>query len=224
LTTGVMTLTDVIASEDRSRFLERVGAVEAASGHPIGRAVADGAEAEGIVLPVATSVESFAGLGGVGEVDGVEGVVGREKLVADRGLLVEERWREDLHRLEADGKTAFLAGWEGEARGVVAVADVLRPESHQAVAQLERRSLTTALITGDNHRTAARIADDLGIEHVLSEVMPADKADEVIRFQSEGAKVAFVGDGVNDAPALTAADLGVAIASGTDVARDAGGV
>src|SRR5690606_26724337 len=115
-------------------------------------------------------------------------------------------------------------GWDGEVRGVIAVSDVLRPESRAAIEELRRRSVDTALVTGDNERTARRIAEAVGISHVLSEVLPGDKAAEVRRFQEKGRQVAFVGDGVNDAPALTTADLGIAVASGTDVAREAGGV
>ena len=224
LTTGVMTLTDVVADEDVDEFLLRVASVEAASGHPIGRAVADGAEARGLTLVPPESVESMAGMGVIGVVDGTQVVVGKEKLVVDHGLSLSGRWTDLLEALEDEGKTAFLAGWDGEVRGVIAVSDVLRPESGVAIEELRRRSVDTALITGDNERTARRIAEAVGISHVLSEVLPGDKAAEVRRFQEKGRQVAFVGDGVNDAPALTTADLGIAVASGTDVAREAGGV
>ena len=224
LTTGVMTLTDVFTDEDPADFLLRVASVEAASGHPIGRAVADGAEERGLTLLTPESVESLAGMGVIGEVSGTRVVVGKEKLVVDQGLSVPGRWSELLEELEEAGKTAFLAGWDGEVRGVIAVSDMLRPESRAAVEELRRRSVDTALITGDNDRTARRIAETVAISHVLSEVLPGDKAAEVRRFQEQGKKVAFVGDGVNDAPALTTADLGIAVASGTDVAREAGGV
>ncbi len=224
LTTGVMTLTDVATEEEPEDFLFRVASLEAASGHPIGRAVADGAEARGITLTEPDSVEALAGMGVVGDIAGSRVVVGKEKLVVDHGLSVSDRWVRVLESLEDEGKTAFLAGWDGEVRGVIGVSDVLRPESPAAIEELQRRSIDTALITGDNDRTARRIAADVGIRHVLSEVLPGDKAAEVRRFQDKGQKVAFVGDGVNDAPALTTADLGIAVASGTDVAREAGGV
>ena len=224
LTTGVMKLTDVATDLDKSRFLYLVGSVEAASGHPIGRAVADGAEAEGVTLTRSVEVESMAGMGVVGIVEDVEVVVGKAKLAADRGLSVADRWMDRLAALEASGKTAFVAGWDGEAKGVVAVADTLRPEAAVTVRRLTERGVRTGMITGDNHRTAQAIADQLGLSSVLAEVLPGDKSEEVQRLQSHGATVAFVGDGVNDAPALTAADLGIAVGSGSDVAIEAGGV
>ncbi|MFP3915099.1 MAG: heavy metal translocating P-type ATPase [Actinomycetota bacterium] len=224
LTTGVMSLTDIETDAPQERFLYLVASVEGASGHPIGRAVADGAEARGATLSQEVEVESFAGLGVVGTVDGVTVAVGKEKLLADRGLLVADRWHQALQRLEEEGKTAFLAGWDGEVQGVIGVADTVRPASAAAISRLAAHSIGTVLVTGDNRRTAERIAADLGIEQVVAEVLPGDKAAEVARFQDGGATVAFVGDGVNDAPALTTADLGVAVGSGTDVAREAGGV
>jgi heavy metal translocating P-type ATPase len=224
LTTGVMTLIDVETDVDRHRFLHLVGSVEAASGHPIGRAVANGAEGRGITLVEVGELESLAGMGVVGRVDGVTVTVGKPKLIADRGLAVDERWLGRLGDLEGEAKTAFLAGWDGEVHGVVAVADTLRPTAGAAIAQLEKAGVTTGLITGDNDRTAHAIAEAVGISRVVSEVLPGDKAAEVDRLRRDGSTVAFVGDGVNDAPALTTADLGVAVGSGTDVAIEAGGV
>ena len=224
LTTGVMTLIDVETDVDRHRFLHLVGSVEAASGHPIGRAVANGAEGRGITLGEVEEIESLAGMGVVGRVDGVTVTVGKPKLIADRGLAVDERWLGRLGDLEGEAKTAFLAGWDGEVHGVVAVADTLRPTAGAAIAQLEKAGVTTGLITGDNDRTAHAIAEAVGISRVVSEVLPGDKAAEVDRLRRDGSTVAFVGDGVNDAPALTTADLGVAVGSGTDVAIEAGGV
>lgn len=224
ITTGVMTLTDVVTDEPRDRFLRLVGSVEAASGHPIGKAVADGAEAEDVELVTDAKAEALPGMGVVGTVDGVEVVVGKAKLMADRGLAVPSGLADRLASLEGEGKTAFLAGWDGLARGAIAVADTVRPEARGAIAALQAAGVTTGMVTGDNRRTAERIADEVGIQEVVAEVMPGDKASEVERFQRQGAVVAFVGDGVNDAPALTTADLGMAIGSGTDVAREAGGV
>ena len=224
ITTGVMKLTDVITTEDRTRFLTLVGSLEASSGHPIGRAVADGAEEEGVVLQQPEQAEAVAGLGIVGRVDGVEIVIGKAKLVADHGLFIPDGLTEEIGQLERAGRSAFLAGWDGEVRGVIAVADTVRPESAAAIAQLNQRGIATGMVTGDNRRTAEAIARELGISKVVAEVLPGDKASEVTRLQAEGVTVAFVGDGVNDAPALTAADLGVAVGSGSDVAIEAGGV
>jgi copper-transporting P-type ATPase V len=224
LTTGVMALTDVVADEDPDRFLRLVAAVEAASGHPIGRAVALGAEERDLRLPSASEVESLTGLGATGVVEGVRVVAGRPSLMADRGLHLEQRWIDVLGRLESEGKTAFVAGWDGRARGVIAVADGLRPTAKEAVASLRSMGTEIAMITGDNRRTAEAIAGAVGIDRVTAEVLPGDKSSEVARLQEQGSRVAFVGDGINDAPALTMADLGMAVGTGTDVAIEAGDV
>jgi P-type E1-E2 ATPase len=130
----------------------------------------------------------------------------------------------ELARLEDEGRTAFLAGWDGEARGVVAVADTIRDGAAQAVARLRTDGQTTVMITGDNQRTADRIANEVGIDEVHAEVLPGEKADLVARLQGMGRTVVFVGDGINDAPALTRSDLGMAMGSGTGVAVEAGDV
>ncbi len=224
LTTGVMTLTDTRTDDNRTTFLRRVGSVEAASEHPIGRAVALGVELEDIELTDVEHFSAIAGHGVVGTVEGVETTVGKPKLLADRGLTIADRWLDHLEELEAKGKTAFVAGWDGEARGVIAVADTVRDSSADTVQRLHRMGVTTAMITGDNGRTARTIADQVGIDQVIAEVLPGDKAAEVERLQHEGKLVSFVGDGINDAPALTRADLGMAVGTGTDVAIEAGDV
>lgn len=224
LTTGIMTLTDVATDEPETEFMRLVASVEAASGHPIGRAVALGADDREIELATPENLESMAGLGVTGTIDGREITIGREKLTADRGLLVADRWTDELARLEAEGKTAFLAGWDGEVRGVIAVADSIRQESIAAVRSLDRTGVMSAMVTGDNARTAERIAADIGIGDVRAEVLPGEKTDVVASYQRSGLSVAFVGDGINDAPALTQADLGMAVGSGTEVAVEAGDV
>jgi cation-transporting ATPase V/Cu+-exporting ATPase len=224
LTTGVMDLTDVVSDVDEDEFLHLVASVEAASGHPIGKAVALGADERGIDLDEPDRVESMAGQGVVGSIGGHEVVVGKEKLVVDRGLLVADRWRDTLGQFEGEGKTAFLAGWDGEVKGVIAVADTIREESREAVTHLDAAGITTRMVTGDNQRTAARIAEQIGITEVDAEVMPGEKVELVKRAQAQGRSVAFVGDGINDAPALTQSDLGMAVGSGTEVALEAGDV
>jgi cation-transporting ATPase V len=224
LTTGVMSVTDFDADGDPTEFLRRVGSVEAGSEHPIGRAVALGVEQRDIELQAASEVEAIAGYGVIGTVAGVEVLVGKAKLAADRGLSIPDRWLDRLAGLEEEGKTAFVAGWDGEVRGVIAVADTLRPSAARSVATLHSMGVNTAMITGDNRRTAESIAAQVGIDQVLAEVLPGDKAGEVARIQAAGTVVAFVGDGVNDAPALTKADLGMAVGTGTDVAIEAGDV
>jgi cation-transporting ATPase V len=224
LTTGVMTVTDFDADGDPTEFLRRVGSVEAGSEHPIGRAEALGVEQRDIELQAASEVEAVAGYGVIGTVAGVEVLVGKAKLAADRGLSIPDRWLDRLAGLEEEGKTAFVAGWDGEVRGVIAVADTLRPSAARSVSTLHSMGVNTAMITGDNRRTAESIAAQVGIDQVLAEVLPGDKAGEVARIQAAGTVVAFVGDGVNDAPALTKADLGMAVGTGTDVAIEAGDV
>jgi cation-transporting ATPase V/Cu+-exporting ATPase len=224
LTTGVMTLSDAIAAGDRREFIRRVASLEAASGHPIGKAVALGADELDIELTTPDRVETMAGQGVTGSVGGQEMAVGKAKLLADRGLTIGDRWLAELTRLEREGKTVFLAGWGGEAQGVIAVADTLRKEAAAAVARLRSIGIGTVMITGDNQRTADRIGDEVGIDEVHAEVFPGEKSDEVARLQATGRRVVFVGDGINDSPALTQADLGMAMGSGTAVAVEAGDV
>jgi heavy metal translocating P-type ATPase len=224
LTTGVMDLTDVVSDVEEREFLRLVASVEAASGHPIGKAVALGADERDVELGTPDRVESLAGLGVVGTIDGREVTVGKEKLVVDRGLHLADRWHDSLTRFEDEGKTAFLAGWDGDVRGVIAVADIVRDGARVAVERLEAAAISTHMVTGDNQRTATRIAEQVGIEDFDAEVMPGEKAELVRRIQGFGHRVAFVGDGINDAPALTQADLGMAVGSGTDVALEAGDV
>jgi cation-transporting ATPase V/Cu+-exporting ATPase len=221
LTRGAMTLSDV-ESSDPERFLYLVGSVEAASEHPIGKAVALGAEERDVELGRPDVVTAVTGRGVVGTIDGTEVSVGSAKLMADRGLHVSQDQIDTLETYERRGTTGFLAGWDGDVRGVLAVADTVRPTAATAVAELHDRGITTVMLTGDNPRTAEAIAREVGIDRVVAELLPGDKADEIRRLQAAGGSVAFVGDGLNDAPALTTADLGMAVGSGTDVAIEAG--
>ncbi len=223
LTEGRMALTDV-HGDDEDLLLRLAGSVEAASEHPIGRAVALGAEEREVVLAGVEGFENLPGRGVRATVDGREVVVGKPKLLADLGLAIADRWLDTLGALEAQGKTTFVAGWDGEARGVLAVADEVRPGAAQAVEALAGMGVRSAMVTGDNQRTAEAIAARVGIDDVAAEVLPGDKADEVNRHQGRGLQVAFVGDGINDAPALTRADIGMAVGTGTDVAIEAGDV
>jgi heavy metal translocating P-type ATPase len=221
LTRGAMTLSDITTTENEETFLVRLGSVEAASGHPIGMAVALGAEERGATLVEPSEVEVVAGSGVVGTVDAIEVVIGKPSLLRERGI-DPDRYESAMEEFEKQGKTAFVAGWAGEARGAIAVADTIRPTAAATVAALETLGAASTMITGDNMTTARAIGDEVGIDRIIAEVLPGDKASEVARVQSEGRTVAFVGDGINDAPALTQADLGMAVGSGTDVAIEAG--
>ena len=219
LTKGEMTVTDVIAAdgEESSLVLSRAGAVEAHSEHPIGRAVVDAARAAART-PDAADFEAVAGHGVRATIDGEVVYVGRKKLMHESGLMGCAALDEQADRLEGEGKTAMFAGWDRRVRGVIAVADALKPDAADAVTELRSMGIDVVMITGDNRRTAATIAAQVGIDRVLAEVLPADKVDEVRRLQEDGRVVAMVGDGINDAPALVQADLGIAIGTGTDVA------
>jgi heavy metal translocating P-type ATPase len=224
LTRGAMTLDAIATDEDPKRALYLAGSVEAASEHPAGRAVALGAEERGVQLTYADDFETLPGMGVRGVVDGIQVTVGRPKLMAECGLFVPDRLLEETQKMEQRGSTAFLAGWGGEARAALSVADILRPTSATTVTALEERGISVAMITGDNRRTAEALAAELGIDRVLAEVLPGDKAAEIQRLQTEGRSVAFVGDGINDAPALSRADLGIAMGTGTDIAMEAGDI
>src|SRR6266536_252458 len=222
---GRMALTDAIAGPDTTteELLRLAGAAEAASQHPIGAAVASAAR-DHAELPPVREFGALAGAGVRAEVEATPGHppvtvwVGRRKLAADAGLGVPDGLEAAAERLERQGRTVVWAGWDGEVRGVLAVADTLKPGAAEQVARLHAMGLEVAMLTGDNHTTAAAIAASVGIDRALAEVMPADKVGEIARLQAQGKTVAMVGDGVNDAPALVQADLGIAIGSGTDVA------
>jgi len=224
LTRGAMTLRRLETGEDRGRALYLIGSLEAGSEHPAARAVALGAEEAGVELGPVTGLIALPGLGVRGIVDGVEVVAGRPRLLTEAGLAVPGHLAAALAEMEAAGETAFLAGWEGQVRAALSVADTVRPSAAPTVAALRATGVEVAMITGDNRRTAEGIAAGLGIGRVLAEVLPGQKADAVTRLQAEGKTVGFVGDGINDAPALTRADLGMAVGTGTDVAIEAGDV
>ncbi|MDT0612840.1 heavy metal translocating P-type ATPase [Streptomyces lancefieldiae] len=218
VTTGRMTLQEVYAAEgtDEKEVLRLAGAVEHASEHPLARAVAAGSERRVGTLPGVEDFTSVPGRGVRGRVEGREVAVGR--FYDDLPPRVA-RARDEAER---DGRTAVVVGWDGEARGVVAVADAVRETSAEAVAELRRLGLTPVLLTGDNRRVAASVARAVGIDEVIAEVLPEDKVAVVERLRADGRTVAMVGDGVNDAAALAVADLGLAMGTGTDAAIEAG--
>ncbi|HEV3503692.1 MAG TPA: heavy metal translocating P-type ATPase, partial [Actinomycetes bacterium] len=193
LTRGEMALTDAVPAPglDEAEVLRRAGAVEADSEHPIGQAIAAAARRRVGPLPEVTGFQALAGRGARAEADGATVWVGREKLMADAGLHLPGALEEAVERLQEAGKTAVFAGWDGEVRGVLAVADTLKADAAELVARLHGMGLEVAMLTGDNARTAQAIAQRVGIDRVLAEVLPDDKAGEVARLQREGHVVAM---------------------------------
>jgi Cu+-exporting ATPase len=230
LTRGQPSVTDVVVA-DRERgptedeILDWAAVAERGSEHPLGEAIVRAAEERGLALRHALDFESVPGHGVAASVDGRAVLLGNRKLMESRGVAIASV-QADAERLEHEGKTAmFVAAGEPAAiAGLIAVADTLKDHSTDAVARLHKMGIEVAMVTGDNRRTAAAIARQVGIDHVLAEVLPQDKAGEVAKLQAAGKKVAMVGDGVNDAPALAQADVGIAIGSGTDVAKETGSI
>ena len=248
VTSGKMTLVSVVPApgQDQEDLLRLAASVEAASEHPIARAVAEGwrratpapdatttalsATTSGFLpgsdpaLPALPTISDFSNVEGFGVRGMVEGravVVGRLALLRKEGLEIPQSVEAAVARAQQAGQTAVVAGWDGQARGVLAVSDVVKPTSQKAVAALRDLGLTPVLLTGDNADVAHTVAAEVGITEVIAEVLPADKVDVVKRLQQEGKVVAMVGDGVNDAAALAQADLGLAMGTGTDVAIEA---
>jgi Cu+-exporting ATPase len=222
VTTGRMSLVELTVADgvDRDLALRLVGALESASEHPVARAIAKAASAAG---PLA-DVEGFAnreGLGVEGVVEGHALIVGRPALLADWAMHLPAELDAARRAAEARGQTAIAAGWDGRATAVFVVADTVKDTSAEAVASLRALGLRPVLLTGDNETTARAVAAEVGIDEVIAEVLPSDKAEVVRRLQRDGRVVAMGGDGVNDAPALAQADLGLSIGTGTDVAIEA---
>ncbi len=220
VTSGVMAVTGVQPATGTSRdaLLRHAGAVEQASGHPVAAAISAAAHAELGPLPQASGFAALPGLGAGGVVDGHDVIVGREKLFRDRGITVPAGLSGQCAAWEQAGCTVVLAGWDGQIFGAVAVADTVKPSAAGAVAGLHRLGLRCVLLTGDSEATARAVAAETGVDEVIAGAMPGDKVAMIRDLQAQGRSVAMVGDGVNDGPALAAADLGLAVGSGTDVA------
>lgn len=223
VTTGRMTLLEVHAANGTTEdeLLRIAGSIEESSEHPIGQAVAKAATARLGALPVAESFANVAGRGAQGVVDGHLVVVGRESLLAEWAMAPDPELAAAKSAAEAAGRTAVAIGWDGAVRGILVVADALKPSSREAVTRFRQLGLTPILLTGDTEAVARSVAEQSGIDEVYAEVLPAAKVALIARLQAEGRVVAMVGDGVNDAAALAQADLGIAMGTGADVAIEA---
>jgi Cu+-exporting ATPase len=222
VTNGTPVLTDVVVADGQNedQFLSFVGSAEKKSEHPLAQAIVEGIKQKGISFMDGAEFAAIPGYGVTAVVDGNELFIGTRKLMARENIDVSPALTQ-MNRLETEGKTAMLVALNGQYAGLVAVADTIKETSRDAVRRLKEMGLDVIMITGDNKETATAIGNQVGINHVIAEVLPEGKADEVKKLQASGKKVAMVGDGINDAPALAVADIGMAIGTGTDVAMEA---
>jgi Cu+-exporting ATPase len=226
LTEGRPAVTDVTATKGgvtKDEVLRIAASLERMSEHPLGQAIVRAAKEQGIALAEVNDFANVAGKGITGRLAVAAVMVGNLRLMRDHGISVE-RSLSHIDMREARAETAIAVASNGEMVGVIAVADVLKSDAKAAIQQLRVEGIATVMITGDNKRTARSIADEIGIDEVFAEVLPQDKAQHVKNLQARGRRVAFVGDGINDAPALAQADLGIAIGTGTDIAIEAGNI
>lgn len=226
LTHGKPVVTEIIGvgSLNDDNVLSITASLEKSSEHPLAEAIYNYAKEEMVILKETNNFKAIAGQGVTGEIDDQKYYFGNRRLISEIVGLSVDSIENKLERLESQGKTAMILASGKEILGLIAVSDTVKETSKEAVASLKKRGIEVYMITGDNKRTAEAIAREVGIDHVLSEVLPEDKANEVKKIQSAGKKVAMVGDGINDSPALAQADIGIAMGSGTDVAMEAGGI
>ncbi len=222
LTKGKPELTDIINYNGfhKDNVLSYAASIEAVSEHPLGQAIVDSAKAKDVKLKEVSDFSSITGKGVQGNIDNKRVLVGSRKLMNENQVSFED-WNQDLEKLEEEAKTAMIIAVDGNLAGIIAVADTLKEDTIKAIAEIEKLGIKTAMLTGDNQRTANAIARRVGISRVLSEVMPEGKVDEIKQLQKDYGIVSMVGDGINDAPALKQANIGIAIGTGTDIAIEA---
>nr|WP_245156569.1 heavy metal translocating P-type ATPase [Clostridium aminobutyricum] len=221
ITEGKPEVTDIVTAGEirKQRLLQIAASAEKGSEHPLGEAIVRGAEKENLDFLTLDRFEAIPGYGIEVFLDGMKVLLGNDKLMLDRGISLSQSG-EESDRLASEGKTPMYIAVDNEFAGIIAVADVVKESSAKAIQKLHEMGIEVAMITGDNRRTAETIAKQVGIDRVLAEVLPQDKSNEVKKLQEEGKIVSMVGDGINDAPALAQADIGIAIGSGTDVAME----
>ncbi|WP_143461331.1 copper-translocating P-type ATPase [Levilactobacillus enshiensis] len=219
ITAGQPQVTDIVG--DPETVLDVAASLEVSSEHPLAAAILDKAKADGRTVTAATDFKAIEGKGVQATVNGQAALIGNDKLLADYALTTE--LSRQMTKLQSEAKTVVLVGLAGKIIGLIAIQDAPKASSAGAIAALKKRGLRTVMLTGDNQRVAQAIAAEVGIDDVIADVLPGDKADNVKRLQADG-PVAFVGDGINDAPALTTADVGIAMGSGTDIAIESGGI
>lgn len=225
LTKGEPSVTDIfaLAPYDKSQVLEFSASAESGSEHTLGEAIVNAAKSKGLTIPRLESFEALPGKGVAATCDAKKVLLGNRRLMADNGISIVQA-EDDITTLEHEGKTVMITSIDGKLAGLIAVADTLKESSKVAIKELRSMDIEVTMLTGDNERTARAIAKQAGIDNVVAEVLPAEKADVIKRLQSEGKIVGMVGDGINDAPALAQSDIGIAIGSGTDVALETGGI
>mgnify|MGYP000849560598 CR=1 FL=1 len=221
ITEGKPEVTDIITASDitKNRLLQIAASGEKGSEHPLGEAIIRGAEKENLEFLKVNNFEAIPGHGIEVDIDGISTLIGNRKLMDERNISLGDL-TSDSDRLASEGKTPMYIAMNNKISGIIAVADVVKESSAKAIKKLQSMGIEVAMITGDNRKTAEAIAKQVGIDRVLAEVLPQDKSNEVKKLQAEGKKVSMVGDGINDAPALAQADIGIAIGSGTDVAME----
>ncbi|MED4728207.1 heavy metal translocating P-type ATPase [Aneurinibacillus migulanus] len=224
VTKGKPELTDVIVEGmEEAEFLRLVGSAEKNSEHPLAEAIVNGIQEKEIPVPASDTFEAIPGYGIYTVIEGKQVVIGTRRLMERYNINATHAFAQ-MDELERKGRTAMLVAIEGRYSGIVAVADTIKETSKEAIARLKQMDIEVIMITGDNRRTAEAIASEVGIDRVLAEVLPEGKAEEVKKLQNDGRKVAMAGDGINDAPALAVADIGIAMGTGTDVAMEAGDI